>query len=105
MIYGIYSIAINNGIRDGDSGKLHYAKYREMGLNDRQARARMDKKDAGHILARNNGGRNTAGNYIWEDSHDNRAHRIKIQELKKACRWNKVYKTILEILDIYAKKH
>ncbi len=99
MPYGVYSIAINNGIRDGDAGKLHnnqavrdyaYNKYREMGLNDRQAHAHMDKKDAGHILARNCGGKNSAGNYMWEDRHDNRAHgddRIKNQELKKGGRW------------------
>ena len=57
--YGKYSIAINNGIRDGDAGRLpnnqavrNYAhdQYRAMGLNERQAQARMNHKDAGHIV-------------------------------------------------------
>jgi hypothetical protein len=99
MSYGKYSIAINNGIRDGDAGKLHnnqavreyaYNKYREMGLNAHQAQGRMDHKDAGHIIAKNCGGKNTATNYMWEDRHDNRAHgddKIKKQDLKRGGRW------------------
>ena len=99
MSYGKYSIAINKGIRDGDAGKLNnnqavreyaYNKYKEMGLNTKQAQARMDNKDAGHIIARNCGGKNTASNYMWEDRHDNRAHgddKIQIKELKRGGRW------------------
>ena len=97
--YGKYSIAINNGIRDGDAGRLpnnqavrNYAhdQYRAMGLNERQAQARMNHKDAGHIVARNQGGQNAASNYMWEDRHDNRAHgdtRINNQEMKRGGRY------------------
>jgi hypothetical protein len=66
-----------------------YNKYREMGLNAHQAQGRMDHKDAGHIIAKNCGGKNTATNYMWEDRHDNRAHgddKIKKQELKRGGR-------------------
>jgi hypothetical protein len=96
--YGAYSYAINQGIKGGDAGKLNnnqavrdyaYNKYKEMGLTTKQANARMDHKDAGHIIARNCGGQNTASNYMWEDRHDNRAHgdaRIKASEMKRAGR-------------------
>jgi hypothetical protein len=98
MSYGKYSIAINQGIRSGDAGRLNnnqavrdyaYNTYKEMGLTSRQANAHMDRKDAGHIVARNCGGQNTASNYMWEDRHDNRAHgddRIKVSEMKRAGR-------------------
>lgn len=98
MSYGQYSIAINHGIRDGDAGRLNnnqavrdyaYNKYKEMGLNSREAHERMDHKDAGHIIARNCGGKNTASNYMWEDRHDNRAHgdaKIPMSEMRKAGR-------------------
>jgi hypothetical protein len=98
MSYGKYSIAINRGIRNGDAGILNnnqavrdyaYNTYREMGLTSRQANAHMDRKDAGHIIARNCGGQNTASNYMWEDRHDNRAHgddRIKVSEMRRAGR-------------------
>ena len=96
--YGAHSYAINQGIKGGDAGKLNnnqavrdyaYKKYKEMGLTTKQANARMDHKDAGHIIARNCGGQNTASNYMWEDRHDNRAHgdaRIKASEMKRAGR-------------------
>jgi hypothetical protein len=96
--YGAYSIAINQGIRSGDAGRLNnnqavrdyaYNTYREMGLTSRQANAHMDRKDAGHIVARHCGGQNTASNYMWEDRHDNRAHgddRIKASEMRRAGR-------------------
>lgn len=96
--YGAHSYAINQGIKGGDAGKLNnnqavrdyaYNKYKEMGLTTKQANARMDRKDAGHIIARNCGGQNTASNYMWEDRHDNRAHgddRIKASEMKRAGR-------------------
>lgn len=96
--YGAHSYAINQGIKGGDAGKLNnnqavrdyaYNKYKEMGLTTKQANARMDHKDAGHIIARNCGGQNTASNYMWEDRHDNRAHgdaRIKASEMKRAGR-------------------
>jgi hypothetical protein len=98
MSYGKYSIAINQGIRSGDAGRLNnnqavrdyaYNTYKEMGLTSRQANAHMDRKDAGHIVARNCGGQNAASNYMWEDRHDNRAHgddRIKVSEMKRAGR-------------------
>lgn len=97
--YGAYSQAINRGIRDLEGKGLlknnqavrNYAhdKYREMGLNERQAQARMQNKDAGHIISRNHGGANTASNYMWEDRHDNRAHgdaTIKKAEMRRAGR-------------------
>lgn len=96
--YGAHSYAINQGIKGGDAGKLNnnqavrdyaYNKYKEMGLTTKQANARMDRKDAGHIIARNCGGQNTASNYMWEDRHDNRAHgddRIKASEMRRAGR-------------------
>jgi len=98
MSYGKYSYAINQGIKGGDAGRLNnnqavrdyaYNKYKEMGLTTKQANARMDRKDAGHIIARNCGGQNTASNYMWEDRHDNRAHgddRIKMSEMRRAGR-------------------
>jgi hypothetical protein len=98
MSYGKYSIAINRGIRNGEAGELKnnqavrdyaYNKYKEMGLNTPQAYDRMDRKDAGHIIARHCGGQNTASNYMWEDRHDNRAHgdaRIPRAEMKRAGR-------------------
>ena len=98
MSYGKYSYAINQGIKGGDAGRLNnnqavrdyaYNKYKEMGLTTKQANARMDRKDAGHIIARNCGGQNTASNYMWEDRHDNRAHgdaRIPRAEMKRAGR-------------------
>ena len=97
-MYGKYSIAINNGIKAGDAGKLNnnqavrnyaYNKYKDMGLNTPQANERMNNKDAGHIIARNCGGKNTASNYMWEDRHNNRAHgdaQINLAEQKKAGR-------------------
>jgi hypothetical protein len=98
MSYGKYSIAINEGIKVGDAGKLNnnqavrdyaYNKYKDMGLTTKQANERMDRKDAGHIIAKNCGGKNAASNYMWEDRHDNRAHgdaRIKASEMKRAGR-------------------
>jgi hypothetical protein len=49
----------------------------------------MNNKDAGHIVARNCGGKNAASNYMWEDRHNNRAHGdapISLAEQKKAGR-------------------
>jgi hypothetical protein len=49
----------------------------------------MKKKDTGHIIAKDCGGRNTACNYMWEDRHNNRAHGnkpITKEEMKKAGR-------------------
>ncbi len=98
MPYGEYSKAINQGIKTGEAGELKnnqavrdyaYNKYKEMGLNTRQAHDRMDRKDAGHIIAKHYGGQNTASNYMWEDRHDNRAHgdaRIPRVEMKRAGR-------------------
>lgn len=98
MPYGKYSVAINNGIKNGDAGRLNnnqavrnyaYNQYKDMGLNTPQANDRMDRKDAGHIVARNCGGTNAANNYMWEDRHDNRAHgdaKIARAELKKGGR-------------------
>jgi len=98
MVYGKESYAINEGIKNGDAGKLKnnkavrdYAqgKYKEMGLTTPQIKNRMNAKDAGHIVAKNCGGRNTADNYMWEDRHNNRAHGdkpITKEELKKGGR-------------------
>jgi hypothetical protein len=96
--YGEYTKAINRGIKNGDAGELRnnqavrayaYDKYKEMGLNTPEAQARMDRKDAGHIKARNHGGANAAANYMWEDRHDNRAHgdaTIPKAEMRRAGR-------------------
>lgn len=98
MSYGNYSININRGIKNGDAGELNnnqavreyaYNKYREQGLTASQAKKRMDNKDAGHIVARNCGGKNTASNYMWEDRHSNRAHgdaKIAKEDLKRGGR-------------------
>ena len=96
--YGKESHAINEGIKGGDAGKLknnqavrEYAhdKYEEAGLTAAQIKSRMDAKDAGHIVAKNCGGKNSASNYMWEDRHDNRAHGddpVTKAEMKKAGR-------------------
>ena len=97
--YGKESYAINQGIKGGDAGKLknnqavrEYAhnKYKEAGLTNTEINNRMAHKDAGHIIAKNCGGKNSASNYMWEDRHDNRAHGdapITKTEMKKAGRW------------------
>tara|TARA_B110000285_G_C14901097_1_gene503311 strand:+ start:272 stop:571 length:300 start_codon:yes stop_codon:yes gene_type:complete len=98
MPYGLHSIAINQCIKNGDAGNLinnqavrkyAYDQYKDRGLNTPQANARMDRKDAGHIIAKNCGGQNKASNYMWEDRHDNRAHgdaKIKRSEQIKGGR-------------------
>jgi len=82
MPYDLFSKKINRAIRD-EKPTLHnnqavrkfaVNKYKDLGLNTPQANERAANKDAGHILARNHGGKNTASNYMWEDRHDNRAH-------------------------------
>lgn len=97
-LYGKESCAINEGIKGGDAGKLKnnkavrdYAhnKYKHFGLKEKDIKERMKKKDAGHIIAKDCGGRNTACNYMWEDRHNNRAHGnkpITKEEMKKAGR-------------------
>jgi hypothetical protein len=96
--YGKETHAINQGIKNGEAGKLannqavrKYAerKYYGSGLTMTQVKERMARKDAGHIVSRNCGGRNTAGNYMWEDRHNNRAHGdkpISKEELKRGGR-------------------
>lgn len=96
--YGKESHAINEGIKGGDAGKLksnqavrEYAHntYKEAGLTAAQIKSRMAKKDAGHIIAKNCGGKDSASNYMWEDRHNNRAHgddTITKAEMKKAGR-------------------
>lgn len=98
MSYGKYSVNINEGIKNGDAGKLNnnqavrdyaFQKYKEMGLTTKQANQRMEKKDAGHIISRNCGGKNAASNYMWEDRHNNRAHgdaKITKEELQRGGR-------------------
>jgi len=82
--YGMISVKINNDLRDSkappltknnDLRKFAYGQYKNHGLSDSEAKKRMDKKDAGHIKALNCGGKNKNNNYIWEDRHDNRAHK------------------------------
>jgi len=96
--YGKESHAINEGIKGGDAGKLKsnqdvrkYAQgvYKESGLTNAQIKSRMAQKDAGHIIAKNCGGRDSASNYMWEDRHNNRAHGdepVTKAEMKKAGR-------------------
>ena len=66
MPYGEHTKAINRGIRNGDAGELKnnqavrnyaYDKYREMGLNNQQAHAHIDRKCAGHIYGQPHGGK------------------------------------------------
>jgi hypothetical protein len=96
--YGPVSIQINRGIRDGKAGSLNnnnavrnYAKaqYQQAGYSKQHLQNHMDRKDAGHIKAKNTGGQNKATNYMWEDRHDNRAHgdtRITKSTLKQGGR-------------------
>jgi hypothetical protein len=96
--YGKESHAINEGIKGGDAGKLKsnqdvrkYAQgvYKDAGLTSAQIKSRMAQKDAGHIIAKNCGGRDSASNYMWEDRHNNRAHGddpVTKAEMKKAGR-------------------
>jgi len=95
--YGAASIAFNRKLKNGDveansnpafrrALKTHYEDW---GKNRASVERHMDRKDAGHIVARNKGGKDTASNYMLEDRHDNRAHgdtRIKRSEMKKAGR-------------------
>ena len=63
--------------------------YDEWGLSRASAERHMDNKDAGHIVAKNKGGKNTASNYMWEDRSDNRAHgdtRIRASQERAAGR-------------------
>jgi hypothetical protein len=89
--YGKESHAINEGIKGGDAGVRKYAQgmYKESGLTNAQIKSRMAQKDAGHIIAKNCGGKDSASNYMWEDRHNNRAHGdapITKEEMKKAGR-------------------
>ena len=96
--YGKESHAINEGIKGGDAGKLKsnqdvrkyaHGVYKESGLTNAQIKSRMAHKDAGHIVAKNCGGKDSASNYMWEDRHNNRAHGddpVTKAEMKKAGR-------------------
>jgi hypothetical protein len=81
--YGMLSVMINNKIKTGNTPQLNnnnavrnfaYNEYKGAGLKKKEIQQRMDHKDAGHIKAKNNGGKNTNSNYMWEDRHANRAH-------------------------------
>ena len=90
--------AINAGIKNGTAGKLNsnqdvrkyaHVVYKDAGLTNAQIKSRMAQKDAGHIVAKNCGGKNSASNYMWEDRHNNRAHGddpVTKAEMKKAGR-------------------
>ena len=98
MSYGKESNMINEGLKGGNAGKLNnnqavrnyaYNVYKDAGLTNTQIKDRMAHKDAGHIIAKNCGGKNSASNYMWEDRHNNRAHgddQITMAEMKKAGR-------------------
>ena len=98
MSYGKESNMINEGLKGGNAGKLNnnqavrnyaYNVYKDAGLTNTQIKDRMAHKDAGHIIAKNCGGKNSASNYMWEDRHNNRAHGddpITMAEMKKAGR-------------------
>jgi len=96
--YGKISTMINNDIRDQKAGPLksrqavrNYAqsKYEQAGLTSKQVATRMSKKDAGHQVSKQCGGRDSASNFMWEDRHDNRSHGSKPitkEEMKRAGR-------------------
>jgi hypothetical protein len=96
--YGAASVAINRKIKNGEAGNLNSnqavrgfarSEYEAMGKSRASVDRHMDRKDAGHRVARNNGGKNTASNYMWEDRHDNRAHgdtRIRASQERAAGR-------------------
>jgi hypothetical protein len=81
--YDKISIGINRDIRKGnaptlknnnDVRKFAQEQYKKHGLSESAIKTRMDRKDAGHIISRNHGGKNENNNYMWEDRHANRAH-------------------------------
>ena len=95
--YGAASIAFNRDLKNGkvvansnqavrDGAR---ANYEEHGLSRASIERHMDRKDAGHRVAQNKGGKNTASNYMWEDRSDNRAHgdtRIRASQERAAGR-------------------
>lgn len=81
--YGCVSKTINEKIRDGQAPDLRRnedvrafarSEYKAAGYSGKDVERRMAQKDAGHIVAREMGGKNTNSNYMWEDRHANRAH-------------------------------
>tara|TARA_R110002074_G_scaffold64638_1_gene154191 strand:- start:274 stop:615 length:342 start_codon:yes stop_codon:yes gene_type:complete len=83
ITYDKASIAINKNINNGRAPNLknnnavrNYAReqYKQCGLSEAEIKKRMNRKDAGHIKARDHGGKNENCNYMWEDRHANRAH-------------------------------
>jgi hypothetical protein len=93
--YGAQTKIINNKIKNGGAPKLHnnnavrafaYNEYKKCGLSSPVIKQRMDQKDAGHIKAKNKGGKNTNSNYMWEDRYANRAHGDKCIDLAAAKR-------------------
>ena len=95
--YGRTTMQCNRDIKSGKSGPLNsnqavrkfYRSRLEQNHNAASVERHMDTKDAGHIIARNKGGKDTASNYMIEDRSDNRSHgdaRIKRSEMKKAGR-------------------
>jgi hypothetical protein len=95
--YGSASIAFNRKLKNGEievnSNRAFRnalrTHYEDWGLSSGSVERHMDHKDAGHIKARNKGGKDTTSNYMLEDRHDNRAHGdapIKRSEMKKAGR-------------------
>ncbi len=49
-------------------------EYVLAGKSPEYIESRMQHRDAGHIKSLKEGGENTRENYLWEDSHSNRAH-------------------------------
>jgi len=97
--YGEYTIKINRGVKalEGkniinsrrDFRKHAHDQFIKMGLTEKQAQAHMKKKDAGHIVSVDHGGKDTASNLWLEDRHDNRSHgaaTVKRSELKRGGR-------------------
>jgi hypothetical protein len=93
--YGVQSQAINAKIKNGEAPKLKnnkavrnfaYNEYKKCGMGTCVADKRMERKDAGHMISKNKGGKNTNSNYMWEDRHANRAHGDKPVALAAAKR-------------------
>lgn len=81
--YGNLTQVINQKIKNGGAPSFNKNKdvrdfalqeYKASGLKKNEIKKRMNNKDAGHIIAKNKGGKNNNKNYMWEDRHANRAH-------------------------------
>lgn len=98
--YGSATRSVN---RDLDQGKVgaknnrhirqaYEKKLEKHGHTPSEIGTRMKQKDAGHLTARNKGGKNEDANYMVEDRHDNRAHKDKPVPLGEQLRAGRITK-------------